>query len=55
MELSKKTLKLRLAHIFNDSLEGKEWHNRINYIILFFIALSTFSIFLSTYESIRQR
>ncbi|WP_065239791.1 ion transporter [Gallibacterium genomosp. 3] len=49
------TLKVRLANIFNDSLDGKKWNRRINYAILFFIVLSTFSIFLSTYESIRQQ
>lgn len=44
------TLKQHLAAVFDDDLHTRKWHNVADYIIIAMILLSTFEIFLSTFD-----
>lgn len=44
-----KTFKKELARVFDDNLHTKQWHNYLDYAIIFLIVLSTAEIFISTF------
>lgn len=44
------TLKLNLARALDDDLHTRQWHNLVDYLIVFMILLSTIEIFLSTFH-----
>lgn len=48
-------IKEKLARVFDDSLQTKQWANIVDYIILGLIVVSTVEVFLSTYDSIVAR
>ena len=47
-----KHFKLQLARVFDDDLRTEQWQNCVDYAIMSLIGLSTFGIFLSTYDNI---
>lgn len=47
-----KHFKLQLARVFDDDLRTEQWQNYVDYAIMSLIGLSTFGIFLSTYDNI---
>lgn len=44
-----KDFKKELARVFDDNLHTKQWHNYVDYVIIFLILLSTAEIFISTF------
>lgn len=42
--------KLNLARIFDDNMHTRQWHNIVDWLIIFMILLSTGEIFLSTFD-----
>lgn len=42
--------KLNLARIFDDSMHTRQWHNIVDWLIVFMILISTGEIFLSTFD-----
>ncbi len=45
-----KELKLSLARVFDDNMHTRQWHNIVDWLIIFMILLSTTEIFLSTFD-----
>ena len=43
-------LRQNLARVFDDNLHTRQWHNVVDWIIIFMILLSTAEIFLSTFD-----
>lgn len=43
-------LRLGLARVFDDNLHTRQWHNVVDYLIIGLILLSTFEVFLSTFD-----
>ena len=43
-------LKLNLARVFDDNMHTKQWHNIVDWLIVFMILISTTEIFLSTFD-----
>lgn len=43
-------LKLNLARVFDDNLHSRQWHNIVDWLIIFMILISTAEIFLSTFD-----
>lgn len=50
-----KIFKQKLSRVFDDDLSTYVWKNVVDYVVIFFIALSTIQVFLSTYRSIAIR
>lgn len=50
-----KSFKQELAHVFDDNLHTKQWHNYVDYAIIGLIILSTVEVFLSTYDGIVEK
>ena len=48
--MSTAELKQSLARVFDDNLHTVQWKNRVDYLIMFMIFLSTTEVFLSTFE-----
>ena len=44
-----KEFKKSLAQVFDDNLQTRQWHNYVDYAIIFLILLSTAEIFISTF------
>ena len=42
--------KLNLARVFDDNLHTRQWHNIVDWLIIFMILVSTTEIFLSTFD-----
>ena len=45
-----KTVKKELVSVFDDNLHTKQWHNYVDYAIIFLIVLSTAEIFISSFH-----
>ena len=45
-----KNVKKELARVFDDNLHTKQWHNYVDYAIIFLIVLSTAEIFISSFH-----
>lgn len=52
---NKDSFKMSLARVFDDDLRTRQWQNIADYVIIGLIILSTFEVFLSTYESIVEK
>lgn len=50
MKAQIRDLKLSLARVFDDNMHTKQWHNIVDWLIVFMILLSTAEIFLSTFD-----
>ena len=50
MTLQLDKLKLNLARVFDDNLHTQQWHNIVDWLIIFIILLSTAEIFISTFD-----
>ncbi|MDE6371707.1 MAG: ion transporter [Duncaniella sp.] len=47
---AKEPLRLKLARALDDNLHTRQWHNIVDWLIIFMILLSTTEIFLSTFD-----
>lgn len=50
MTLQLDKLKFNLARVFDDNLHTQQWHNIVDWLIIFMILLSTAEIFISTFD-----
>ncbi|MDD4848249.1 MAG: potassium channel family protein [Bacteroidales bacterium] len=48
-------IKKKLSRVFDDNLKTHQWKNIVDYIIMFFILISTLEVFLSTYTTIVEK
>ena len=48
--MSLQQFKINLARALDDNLHTRQWHNLVDYLIVFMILLSTVEIFLSTFD-----
>lgn len=48
-------IKKQLGRVFDDNLHTEQWQNRVDYIIIGMIGLSTLIVFLDTYTEIAEK
>ena len=48
-------IKKQLGRVFDDNLNTEQWQNRVDYIIIGMIGLSTLIVFLDTYTEIAEK